>query len=456
MKLLCVADVHLGSVPTRLPAQLQGRASELGPAAAWRRAVEYALQQQVSAVLLAGDLVDGNNDFFEAFSALRDGVMRLADAGVQVLAVAGNHDTEVLARLVAAVPQVRLVGAGAEWEAVDVAGPSQSECVRVVGWSFADRWADRSPLHGSGLSDAVSSPVTDRHPMATIGLLHADRDQSGSRYAPVSSSQLANAPVDVWLLGHVHKPDVSLTRGAWGRGGYLGSLASCDPGEHGARGAWLLEIQAGGSVEMRHVPLAPLRWEHVQIDISAFESADQVVGQLVSSVEQLVQGLMAEGAHPEAVGENAMTLGLMPEAVGCRVRLVGRSPIRSQIAAALLADPPTDNLLTVGGVDVFFDRVSLEALPAVDLVELASNADPLGLMAERILALQNPDSDLRKRMIDQARPRVEAVYTERWAKGAPVTSPTDDELAQLLEEAALNSLDALLEQRPGAADGGAA
>ena len=207
---------------------------------------------------------------------------------------------------------------------------------------------------------------------------------------------------------------------------------------------------------MRHVPLAPLRWEHVQIDISAFESADQVVGQLVSSVEQLVQGVKAEGEHPETVGENASALGFTPEAVGCRVRLVGRSPIRSQIAAALLADPPTENPLTVDGVDVFFDRVSLAALPAVDLVELASNADPLGLMAERILALQNPDSDLRKRMIDHARPRIEAVYTERWAKGAPTTSPTDDELGQLLQEAALNALDALLEQRPGAAGGGAA
>src|SRR5690554_5016954 len=100
--------MHLGRVPARLHEDLVDRVAELGPSAAWRRAVELALDERVDGVLLAGDLVDGGNDFFEAFAHLRDGVRRLTEHGVQVVAVAGNHDPEGLARLVQVVPEVRL------------------------------------------------------------------------------------------------------------------------------------------------------------------------------------------------------------------------------------------------------------------------------------------------------------------------------------------------------------
>src|SRR5690554_6851677 len=176
--------------------------------------------------------------FFEAFSHLRDGVRRLTEEGVQVVAVAGNHDPEVLARLVQVVPEVRLLGAGGTWECHDLVG-SGGETVRVVGWSFPRRRVDASPLAGSDLATALEAAeeaaagaaagaVAGAQPLATLGLLHADRDVSGSRYAPVTSAQLAAAPVDAWLLGHVHVPDPcgeelhGDTRGY--RGGYLGSI----------------------------------------------------------------------------------------------------------------------------------------------------------------------------------------------------------------------------------------
>src|SRR5690554_5534311 len=182
--------MHLGRVPARLHGDLVDRVRELGPSAAWRRAVDLALAEGVDALLLAGDLVDGGNDFFEAFSHLRDGVRRLTEEGVQVVAVAGNHDPEVLARLVQVVPEVRLLGAGGRWECHDLVG-SGGETVRVVGWSFPRRWVDASPLAGSDLATALEAAeeaaagavtgaaagaVAGAQPLATLGLLHADRD----------------------------------------------------------------------------------------------------------------------------------------------------------------------------------------------------------------------------------------------------------------------------------------
>ena len=72
-------------------------------------------------MLLAGDVVEQEDDFYEAYGDLRRGVDRLAAAGVPVLGVSGNHDVQVLPRLADAVPGFRLLGRGGAWEARDVA-----------------------------------------------------------------------------------------------------------------------------------------------------------------------------------------------------------------------------------------------------------------------------------------------------------------------------------------------
>lgn len=435
MKLLCIADMHLGRVPARLHEELDGRAAELGPAAAWRRAVDLALEEQVTAVLLAGDLVDGGNDFFEAFSDLRKGALRLTEAGVQVVAVAGNHDPEVLARLVQVVPQVRLLGAGGAWEVLDLPVPSQEGAfVRLVGWSFPSRWVSNSPLASPELAEALAraAETTAGRPRATIGLLHADRDQAGSRYAPVSSVQLAEAQLDAWLLGHVHVPDVAVGGSRGYSGGYLGSLSSNDPGETGARGAWLVRIAEGGAVEYRHERLAPMRWERLEVDVSDLAAPEDVQALLISSLEELGQDLVAEGASPVAVG--------------CRLILSGRTPFRSEIEQILTETPPGARLIPIAGADFFVDEVRLEALPQLDLGQLAEQDDPVGLLAARIVALRSPGSELRDRLVTKAAPLMAELNGRSDHGGGFVPVPDEDAVAELLEEAALKALDALLSQ----------
>lgn len=436
MKLLCVADVHLGRVPARLHDDLVDRAAELGPAAAWRRAVDLALRERVTAVLLAGDLVNSGNDFFEAFAHLRDGAKRLAAAGVQVVAVAGNHDQEVLPRLAQAVPEVRVLGAGGRWEALDLAHPSGAGAVRLLGWSYPSRW-----VHDSPLAPHVARPApAASEPLATIGLLHADLDQTGSRYAPVRSAELAAADVNAWLLGHVHLPSVAEPGAGPYAGGYLGSLTAHDPTEAGARGAWLLTVGNGGELSFAHVPLAPLRWERIEVDVSPLEAPEDLQLLLLSSLEALSARLEAEGADPVAVG--------------CRLVLVGRTPYRQQIAAMLAADPPEARLQRLGGTDFFVDRVSLRALPAVDLSELAAKDDPVGLLAARVLALQQPGTELRERLVTAATARLEGLAQRNDYAGATAAELSEPEVASLLAEAALNALDALLAQGAEGAVGG--
>ena len=192
MKILAVGDMHLGRTPSRLPPQLHAR--ELGPAEAWRRTVTAALDHGVKAVLLAGDVVDRDDDFFEAYKALENGVRRLSDAGIDVIGVAGNHDVKVLPRLARHIPQFRLLGEGGTWESCRI--EQGADAVTLWGWSFPQARVLTSPLEGSSLNPA---------PGINLGLLHCDRDAGAdSPYAPITRQELERAGLDGWLLGHIH------------------------------------------------------------------------------------------------------------------------------------------------------------------------------------------------------------------------------------------------------------
>jgi DNA repair protein SbcD/Mre11 len=425
MKLLCVGDIHLGRQPSRIPedvlAQLGGITP--GPAAAWRRAVDYALAHDVDAVLLAGDVVEQEDDFYEAYRDLQQGVQRLAGAGIAVLGVAGNHDVAVLPRLADSVDGFRLLGRDGRWEAVTI-GNTQGVQVRILGWSFPEPVVRTSPLAG-GLPDGV----TDDGALPTLGLLHCDRDQSGSHHAPVRSSELDAAAVDAWLLGHIHKPDPLV---APRPNGYLGSLTGLDPGEAGARGPWLLEVAADGSLAIDQVVLAPLRWETLVIDCTAFDDPADVHQAVIEAVR---------GLH------DRLDTAQRPEAVGCRLRFTGRTGHRAALERILTNDDPRATPIPQDGIIYFIHDWRLETLPAIDLETLAQGSDPVALLARRLLILRGGDKDARQRLIDDARRRMSMVASDSHYLALDTDPPDEKQTAVILEAAALQALDALLAQQ---------
>ena len=429
MKLLCVGDIHLGRQPARLPTGLldELRATELGPAAAWRLAVDFALADVVDAVLLAGDVVEQEDDFYEAYGDLRRGVDRLAAAGIPVLAVSGNHDVQVLPRLADAVPGFRLLGRGGAWEVRGVAG-RDGRRVQVLGWSFPERRVSTSPLAAHGL------PALDPGEGPVIGLLHCDRDAAGSPYAPVRSAELADAPADAWLLGHVHKPDpLAPPRPI----GYLGSLTGLDPGEAGPRGPWRLEC-AGPELALEHLPLAPLRWEEVEVALDGLESAENVHALAVAALDALHDRLAADRFRPRAVG--------------CRLRFTGRTAHPREVGRLLAASDPLRVLHRRDDLLYFVHDWRMEAGPALDLDELARGVDPPALLARKILLLRGPAGDAdRRALLAGTRRRLESLGERRTFAAHGLVPPTEDEAAELLERAALGALTELLAQRGGPA-----
>ena len=303
MKILAVGDIHLGRTPSRLPDELASRARELGPAGAWKRTVDVAIGAKVKAVLLAGDVVERENDFFEAYRELEQGVRRLTEDGIDVIGVAGNHDVKVLPRLAEHIPKFRLLGADGKWQSWHIADDTES--ITLWGWSFPHKEVSTSPLADQSFK---------REAGINLGLLHCDRDAGGSPYAPVTSKDLQRAGLDGWLLGHIHKPDALSVESL---NGYLGSLTGLNRSETGPHGPWLICIDGGRIESVEQLPLAPLRWESIDVDLEGIGEPAEAKERVLSALKDIDLQIIECPAEPD--------LPAAPDAVGVHIIFSGRT-----------------------------------------------------------------------------------------------------------------------------------
>ncbi|MEM9381530.1 MAG: DNA repair exonuclease [Planctomycetota bacterium] len=434
VRLLCVGDIHLGKRPTRVPGDLGVSAEDLGPGVAWRRSVEVALERGVHAVLLAGDVVERIEDRFRAFGVLVDGVRRLRERGIRVVAVVGNHDVEALPLLAERIPDVELLGRGEErWECARIEGEG-GVAVDVWGWSFLSRIEADSPLR--------TFPTAPRRPgaAATIGLLHADLDSSEARYAPVQRTALASAGLDAWLLGHVHAPGLL---GPDSPIGYLGSVAGTDPGEPGAHGPWAIEAGRDGSLAFDQVPVAPLRYDALEVDVTDLGATSErddgadPADALAIRIDRCAAAWISERGS-ELTRTDALAL---------RVRLVGETARAATLRAA--ASTLAGHRLQVDGPRTFVESIVDATRPALDVEALAADDSYPGLIARRLVALE-ARGPVAARLLAKARARVERDLDGHAAwRDLPEEERrvSDDALYERLERGARRTLEALARQR---------
>ncbi|MFP4208232.1 MAG: exonuclease SbcCD subunit D [Wenzhouxiangella sp.] len=415
--LLAVGDLHLGRSPAALHADLQPRRAELGPEAAWSRCVDQALARQVDGLLLAGDVVERSRDLLVAYGDLKAGVERLTAAGIPVVAVAGNHDTLVLPRLAGEIRQLRLLGAGGRWEEVSIGQ------LRVLGWSFPRPHVRQNPLQ--------TLPDIDQAERV-IGLLHCDRDQADSPYAPVTGRELQATATAAWLLGHIHQPDPLDGRRPIG---YLGSVTALRASDTGPRGPWLIQWDRQ-TVTATHLPLAPLRYDRLAVDVTGLDAPEQ----LSEAV------LAASRAHVERLTNQVF----LPDVIGLRLELTGRCRFDAILAEAAEALVANARPWQEASIQLFIDKATVATEPAVDLERLARQEDPCGLLARRILILRDQRHPGHAALIEQARPALAAAAAQKEFR--PLDVDLDDaQLSHWLLQAARCALNSLLAQKRGAA-----
>ena len=117
------ADIHLEfAVAVAGAARPRSRRADRqrDPAALSSRIVDLCLDEQVDALLLAGDLYDGDQTSMKTARFLAEQIRRLHEAGIRVFIIRGNHDAlSRMTRELIFPDTVKVFGGRAEAIAID-------------------------------------------------------------------------------------------------------------------------------------------------------------------------------------------------------------------------------------------------------------------------------------------------------------------------------------------------
>jgi DNA repair exonuclease SbcCD nuclease subunit len=424
--ILCTADLHLGRHPTRIPNDLDGQ--HHSPKTVWRSIVDLAIERTVDAVVISGDVVDRENRFIEAYGPFENGVRNLAEADISTIVVSGNHDFDILPRLVGDLDtdRLRLLGRGEDWERLSLPDPDEP-LIHIDGWSFAHEHVHESPLEKYDLESAAK-PV--------IGVLHADYGVPDSDYAPVTQEGFETASPDAWMLGHIHTPGVRNDRDPLVF--YPGAPQPLHPGEPGEHGAWILEIDTTGGISTERIPQASVRYEPFNVDVAGIEDWQDVIGIVRSEID-------------EHIADRVATRAL--EVLAVRLELTGRNDCHGDLVANRAA-LEEDLALRQSGLQIRIEDLSIETKPAVDIEALAGDDTPVGYLADLLVTLEQEsfdaiDSELRESVLDAVNTAYTAsAYTPLRQEGRISTGDRTVAVDHLDEQARLLLLTLIEQQEP--------
>src|SRR5699024_11782954 len=101
--------------------------------------------------------------------------------------------------------------------------------------------------------------------------------------------------------------------------------------------------------------------------------------------------------------KDLMQLETRPKATGLRIVLTGQSDFAAALADAAGQLAADNRSWPAHGLHCFVHSVESRVLPRVDLEQLADQPGPGGLLAQRLLALDQPGSEEYQRLIRLAR-----------------------------------------------------
>ena len=346
---LHAADIHLDS-PLRGLSYYDGAPPIEEIRGATRQAldnlVNFALDEKVNFVLVAGDLYDGDWQDFKTGLYFANQMRNLGEAGIRVAVIRGNHDAANTMTKTLIMPEnVKIFSSRKPetWLLEDLG-------VAIHGQSYANRDVYEN------LAIAYPDPVPD---MLNIGILHCLISGADGHlpYAPCTLDELAARGYDYWALGHVHKYGVLRKKPHI-------VYSGCSQGRHiresGEKGCVLVEVE-DDEIRTEFVPLNVLRWTEVKADVSNAQNIEQAAIAFGEALSREMSDLNGMNACVRAVLTGRCPahgrLSLDPEAVSANVRAIASE---------------------VSGGKVWIEKVKLQTRPAIDFDSIAQSDTPQG------------------------------------------------------------------------------
>ncbi|WP_140987136.1 metallophosphoesterase family protein [Asticcacaulis tiandongensis] len=333
------ADIHLDSPLKSLALRHEGLGALIANATrqAFVRIVDLCLDEAVDALLIAGDLYDGDQTSMKTARFFAEQLYRLDAAGIRTFILRGNHDAlSKITRELVLPASVFTFGGRADAIVLDRGGRLPE--IVVHGLSFS------SPKAPDGLLPKYKAPVQRA---VNIGLMHTSLNGAPGHdpYAPCSVSDLDASGFAYWALGHIHK-----------RSDYVGRCTVVMPGnpqgrdinEDGQKSVSLVTVDDDGGifVEERNVSIA--QFERVNVDVSGAADRRDLIETIASALkhrratvetEHLIVRLRLTGTTPLA-WTIRRDLDLIQEDIDLQAEIVGATWIEKVELVLETATPP--------------------------------------------------------------------------------------------------------------------
>lgn len=254
MKLIHCADLHLDSKMETNLTKEQARERKAELLNTFQRMVEFASEQHVTAILIAGDLFDKKNVSATAKSIVCQMIQFHPEIDFYYLR--GNHDEGSLFQDMEHIPE-NLKLFSDTWKTYRISSEQGME----VAISGVEPGASESSIYeGLVLNPSVFNIV----------MLHGQESlyQSKEKAAMIPLGALRNKGIDYLALGHIHgyREDRLDSRGVYCYSGCLEGRGFDECGEHGIV---LLDIsEETGKAKRSFIPMASRNFYSLEVDVT--------------------------------------------------------------------------------------------------------------------------------------------------------------------------------------------
>lgn len=380
MKFIHCADVHLDTPLQGLADYPGAPINEIRNATrrAFEKVLDTALSEEVDFLIIAGDLYDTGLKSFESALFFNKQMARLADKGISVYLIYGNHDAA--SKLTKQLRPPRNVHIFRATEPHTISNDKLR--LAVHGQSFS------TPEITEDLAANYPSPVPG---FLNIGVLHTNLNgiSDHANYAPCSLQTLKNKGYQYWALGHVHTRQVLCADPYIV---YSGNIQGRHGKEQGEKSCELVTVADSGAISIVPISTSVVPWIEVSIDASYCQSADEVYEQLRTTFG----GLLLQSKE---------------RVTAVRLKLIGTTDAHAELSRD--PDQVRNEVISIanecGSGLLWIERVQVTTLPHLDRESLLTRQDPVGEIVRLIATLRSsPESVVNFDSIQELRKKLPA------------------------------------------------
>ena len=265
MKIIHCSDLHLDSkMQTNLTKEkAKERRNEI--LMTFQKLVQYAKEEGVKIILIAGDMFDSNKITVKAKNIVKDAIINAPE--IDFLYLKGNHDeADFIQEEEQKIENLKTFSKEA-WTTYSYNN------IKITGIEFGEK----------SEFDIYSSLILDKNDI-NIVCLHGQESkyEAKDKAEIINMQELKNKNIDYLALGHIHKyKEQKLdTRGVYC---YSGCLEGRGFDECGQKGFVLLDIE-DGKIERNFIPFAQRTLHEIPVDITKTNTTSETIAKIESNI----------------------------------------------------------------------------------------------------------------------------------------------------------------------------